>query len=144
MFSISNIVGVPFTEKGAIKSWDIQKGYETVCCEISGSTGSGISDLLLAQILVELEEQNLPVNSITFTTTVNGVIPAGVQSYSIINLGSDPSDITSDIFPMFVDGVEYSEKFVRYGNSTGTHQVLANAVIYIPNGNTLAIIYNQP
>lgn len=145
MFSISNILPVPFKEKGALETWDIQQGYEVVCCEISGSTGGdGISNILLAQILQELEQQNLPVNSTTFTTTVNGSIPSGVQSYTVINLGVDPSDSNSAVNSMFVDGVEYNEKFVRYGNSTDTHQVLLSSVPYVPNGNTLAIIYNKP
>lgn len=146
MFSLSNILPVPFKEKGALKTWDIKQGYDIVCCETSGSTGGsgGLSDTLLQSILDELEIQNAAVNATSFTTAINGSIPAGVQSYTVINLGVDPSNPASAVNSMFVDGIEYNSKFVRYGNSTDTSQVLVDAVPYIPNGNTLAIIYNTP
>lgn len=146
---------IPFKEKGALKTWDIQKGYPVDCtCYSSGDTvsvdlsplevlissGNDISQDILDQLVL----QNRDVQQFIITGTTAGNIPAGVQSYTIINLGADPSDPNSTITSMFVNGLEVNSKFVTFGNSTDTNQVLSAVTPYDPNGNVLLIIYNIP
>ena len=143
---------IPLLEKGALKTWDIKLGYDLACDCGSDSTIniSGLTvnmddvEVLLTDILTELETQNKDVAQTFFTTTVAGSIPAGVSSYTIINLGVDPTDALGAANPMIIGGVSLNIKVSSFGNDTDTHQVLDAAVAYNPNGNTLAVVYNMP
>lgn len=156
---------IPFIEKGALKTWDIKLGYELDCnCGqinvfLSGVTidlndiQDQLDDLIalasnngttLASVLGELVLQNKDVNQTFITTSVAGNIPAGVQSYTIINLGLNPNNPLSPSNSMIVGGVTLNTKVLTFGNATDSNQVIDSPVSYDPNGNTLAIIYNTP
>lgn len=96
----------------------------------------------LGNILTEVAEVNDPLTQHILTTAVAGSIPANVQSYSIINLGVDPSDVDSDMNSYTLDGVTIYAKVTTVGNSSDSSAVIANSVAYDPNGNTLLIVYN--
>ena len=148
MLQLSNILPVPFVEKGALKTWDIKEGYDIDCaCELSGSTdsgSSGVSNTLLQSILTQLQSQNEGITQTIFTTSAAGSIPAGVQSWSVTNLGVDPTDPLSTVLSMIIDGETINNSIRFIGNTTDTNQTLDNAVSYDPNGNTLLIFYNAP
>jgi hypothetical protein len=158
---------VPFIEKGALKTWDINLGYDLDCdcgqlnINLSGATitidlsniEAQLDDLIalatangttLVDILTELVLQNKDVAQTFLTTAVAGNIPAGVQSYTIINLGVDPNNPLSPANAMIIGGVTLNTKVLTFGNATDSNQVLDAAIPYDPNGNTLAIIYNVP
>lgn len=147
MFSLP----IPFIEQGTAKVWDIQQGYELNPkeCLCSDTGTSGTTDMTgviarLDDILLQLEQQNVDVEQTTLFATGSSSIPAGVQSYTIINLGIDPTDPLSTANAMIIDGLSINTKISSFGNSTDTNQVLVNPVTYDANGNTLFITYNTP
>lgn len=146
---------IPFVEKGAAKTWDIMQGYDlslTDCtCASTASTDTSIIEAqlnnaldTLNEIYLELAQQNVNVEQTTIYATTGGTIPAGVQSYTIINLGTDPNDPLAPSNSMIINSLVVNTKVLSYGNSTDTNQVLADPVSYDPNGNTLLITYNMP
>lgn len=96
----------------------------------------------LNNIFGELDGFNDPLTQHIVTTAVAGSIPANVQSYTIINLGIDPSDPDSAANPYTLDGVTIYSKVTQFGNSSDSGSLITNAAVYDPNGNTLLIIYN--
>lgn len=139
------------------KTWLINDGYKVDCSCISGSTSgsSGSVDLsnienslnqinnTLNVIALEVEDIQAPTTEVNILTSGSSVIPAGVYSYSIINLGEDPDDPNSVVHPMIINGLSINNKIVKYGNDGGGIRPLANAVPYDANGNTLNVIYNN-
>lgn len=96
----------------------------------------------LADILAELVTLNNPLTQNIITTTTVGSIPAGVQSYSIFNMGVNPSDPNTAFNNMIIGGVTISSRSIAFGNSSDSQSRLSNSVSYDPNGNTLLIVYN--
>lgn len=97
---------------------------------------------VLNNIFGEIDGINDPLTQHILTTAVAGTIPANVQSYTIINLGLNPSDPDSSMNSYTLDGVTIYSKVTQFGNSSDSTSVIFNAVNYDPNGNTLLIIYN--
>jgi len=96
----------------------------------------------LNNIFAEINGMNNPLTQHILTTAAAGAIPANVQSYTIINLGVDPSDPDSIMNSYTLDGVTIYEKVIQIGNSSDSTSVISNSVAYDPNGNTLLIFYN--
>jgi hypothetical protein len=148
MFSLP----IPFIEQGTAKTWDIQQGYELnpkeCLCTSTDTSGTTVDFTAviakLDDILLQIEQQNVDVEQTTLFATGSSSIPAGVQSYTIINLGIDPNDPLSAANAMIIDGLSINTKIMSFGNSTDTNQVLVNPVTYDANGNTLFITYNTP
>lgn len=97
----------------------------------------------LADILAELVTLNSPLTQNILTTTVAGSIPAGVQSYSIFNMGINPNDPNTTFNSMIIGGITISSRSIAFGNSSDSQARLSNPVTYNPNGNTLLIVYNN-
>lgn len=97
---------------------------------------------VLNNIFGEIDGINDPLTQHILTTASVGTIPANVQSYTIINLGLNPSDPDSSMNSYTLDGVTIYSKVTQFGNSSDSTSVISNAVNYDPNGNTLLIIYN--
>jgi hypothetical protein len=164
---------IPFKEKGALKTYLHSEGFEVDCdcvpikvrvvggdMGLSGATIdidlSSIESRLdtiiadgtvrndtLDDILIELQVQNASLTQTIITGTTAGSIPAGVQSYAIFNLGTDPNNPTSPVNPMIINGIFINERIISFSNSSDSVKPLANAITYDPNGNTLLIVYNS-
>lgn len=131
---------------GFREAWDIKSGYSRelnpccppICCGDSGTSGSTET---LTPLLTEIRDslEDTVVQTI-ITGTTAGTIPAGVQSYSIYNLGIDPTDPLSVANPMIINSIPLNVKVFSFENSG--NKAISNAIPYDPNGNTLLIVYN--
>lgn len=86
---------------------------------------------------------NTPVTQTVLTTTSDGNIPAGVQSYTIINLGTNPTDPNPTFNSFQINGITIVGRIGSLTNSAGSVKTLSAPTTYTTNGNTLLIIYNS-
>lgn len=152
------------------KTWNIYDGYEVDCtCEtadntsvfnLTGDTSFTFDDsnivaklnelinntqtnrTVLQNIFDELDGLQDPQTQTILTTSVAGSIPNDVVNYTIVNLGTDPSDENSARNPYTLGGTTIYSKVITLGNTGEGAGLINNGLAYDPNGNTLMIIYN--
>ena len=92
---------------GKDSTWNIKEGYALDCdCFGNDQIGNQVD-----QVIELLERQNQPVTQTIVQATSGGTIPVGVQSYTITNLGIDPTDPTAGRNPMIINGIEFSTQY---------------------------------
>lgn len=151
-------------------TWNIYEGYLVDCtCEkpdntsvfnLSGDTTFTFDDSNIVAKLNELINntqtnrtvlQNIfdeidgildPLTQTILVTAAAGSIPNNVTSYTIVNLGIDPSNEDSARNPYTLGGTTIYSKVISLGNTSEGAATISNGLAYDPNGNTLMIIYN--
>lgn len=148
---------IPFKEKGTASTWLHSVGY-VVDCDCATPVRIVDGEITMSGVTVELDLSTLesrldavlsgltdmldPVTQTFVTGTTAGSIPAGTQSYMIVNLGLDPNDPNTPYNPMIINGVSLDNKVINYSASAGSIKGFTNSVSYDPNGNTLFIVYS--
>jgi len=153
-----------------VNTWNIYGGYTRDCvCEnpdntsvfnLSGGTTFNFDDsnivsklnelinntqtnrTVMQNIFDELDGLQDPQTQTITVTAVAGSIPNDVVSYTVVNLGIDPSDENSTRNPYTLGGTTIYSKVITLGNSGEGAGEITNGLAYDPNGNTLMIIYN--